>query len=136
MELHDDQPLLDECRAVRRELVLPFPRDEAWPLLGDPAELETWYAEDVDLEIAEGARGTLRLAEGERDVLVDEVVPGRRLTLHLHDPADPDGDTLVELTLDDDVEGTRLVVVELPLRALPTVPAGPPATPQLSAAVR
>src|SRR5689334_19045129 len=64
MELHDDQPLLDECRAVRRELVLPFPRDEAWPLLGDPAELETWYAEDVDLEIAEGARGTLRLAEG------------------------------------------------------------------------
>jgi len=136
MELHDDQSLVEECRAVRRELVLPFPRDEAWPLLGDPAELETWYADEVDLEIAEGARGTLRLTEGERDALVEEVVPGRRLTLRLRDPADPRADTLVELTLDDDAAGTRLVVVELPLHALPPVPAGPPAAPQLSAAVR
>jgi uncharacterized protein YndB with AHSA1/START domain len=136
MELHDDRSLVEECRAVRRELVLPFPRDEAWPLLGDPAELETWYAEEVDLEIAAGARGTLRLAEGERDAVVEEVVPGRRLSLRLHDRHDPDADTLVELTLDDADGGTRLVVVELPLRALPAAPAAPPATPQLAAALR
>jgi uncharacterized protein YndB with AHSA1/START domain len=136
MELHDDRSLVEECLAVRRELALPFPREEAWPLLGDPAELETWYADEVDLEIAEGARGTVRLAEGGRDAVVEEVVPGRRLTLRLHDRDDPAADTLVELTLDDVEEGTRLVVVELPLRALPAAPAAPPATPQLSAALR
>jgi uncharacterized protein YndB with AHSA1/START domain len=136
MELHEDRTLIDECHAVRRELVLPFPRDEAWPLLGEPEELETWYAEHVDLEIAEGARGSVRLAEGERDAVVEEVVPGRRLALRLHDPDDPAADTLVELTLDDVADGTRLVVVELPLRALPAPPASPPAAPQLAAALR
>jgi uncharacterized protein YndB with AHSA1/START domain len=136
MELHDDRSLVEECLAVRRELVLPFPRDEAWPLLGEPEELETWYAEEVDLEIREGARGTVRLAEGERDAVVEEVVPGRRLALRLADPDDPDAGTLVELTLDDVADGTRLVVVELPLRALPAAPAAPPATPQLSAVLR
>jgi uncharacterized protein YndB with AHSA1/START domain len=136
MELHDDRSLVEECLAVRRELLLPFPREEAWPLLGDPAELETWYAEQVDLEIAEGARGTVRLAEGEREAVVEEVVPGRRLALRLHDADDPAAGTLVELTLDDVEDGTRLVVVELPLHALPAVPASPPAAPQLSAALR
>jgi uncharacterized protein YndB with AHSA1/START domain len=136
MELHDDRSLADECLAVRRELTLPFPREEAWPLLAEPEELETWYAEAVDLAIAEGARGTVRLAEGERAATVEEVVRGRRVALRLEDPADPDTATLVELTLDDVEGGTRLVVVELPLLALPSVPATPPAAPQLSAASR
>ena len=39
MELHNEPSLAEECLAVRRELVLPFTREEAWPLLGDRAEL-------------------------------------------------------------------------------------------------
>jgi uncharacterized protein YndB with AHSA1/START domain len=136
MELHDDRSLAEECLAVRRELTLPFPREEAWPLLAEPEELETWYAESVDLAIAEGERGTIRLAEGEREAVVEEVLPGRRVALRLTDAGDPATATLVELTLDDVEDGTRLVVVELPLLALPAVPATPPAAPQLSAAGR
>ena len=134
MELHNEPTLAEECLAVRRELVLPFTREEAWPLLGDAAELETWFAEEVSFAIEEGAGGTIRADEGERVAVVDEVVPGRRVTFRWWDPAEPASETLVELTLDDVPEGTRLVVVELPVRSLPVVPAGPSGGPQLAAA--
>ncbi len=38
------------------------------------------------------------------------------------------------MTLDDVAEGTRLVVVELPVQSLPAAPAGPGGGPQLAAA--
>jgi uncharacterized protein YndB with AHSA1/START domain len=134
MELHNESTLADECLAVRRELVLPFTREEAWPLLGDPAELETWFADEVGLEIEQGASGPVRVAEGERFAVVEEVVEGRRISFRWWDPAEPDAETLVEMTLDDVADGTRLVVVELPVQSLPVAPAGPGAGPQLAAA--
>ena len=134
MELHNEPSLAEECLAVRRELLLPFTREEAWPLLGDAAELETWFAEEVSFAVEEGAGGSIRVDEGERVAVVDEVVPGRRVTFRWWDPAEPASETLVELTLDDVPEGTRLVVVELPVRSLPAVPSGPSGGPQLVAA--
>ena len=134
MELHNEPSLAEECLAVRRELVLPFTREEAWPLLGDRAELETWFADEVSFDIEEGAGGTVRTEEGERVAVVEEVVPGRRVTFRWRDPAEPESETLVDLTLDDVPEGTRLVVVELPVRSLPVAPAAPSGGPQLVAA--
>jgi uncharacterized protein YndB with AHSA1/START domain len=134
MELHNEPSLAEECLAVRRELVLPFTREEAWPLLGDPAELETWFADEVGFAIEEGASGTVRVDEGERIAVVEEVEPGRRVSFRWWDPAEPEAETLVDLTLDDVPEGTRLVVVELPVRSLPVAPAAPSGGPQLVAA--
>ena len=133
MELHNDPTLAEEYLAVRRELVLPFTREEAWPLLGDPAELETWFADEVGFEVEEGASGPVRVAEGERFAVVEEVVEGRRISFRWWDPAEPDNETLVEMTLDDVADGTRLVVVELPVQSLPAAPAGPGGGPQLAA---
>jgi uncharacterized protein YndB with AHSA1/START domain len=113
MELHE------EMGAVRRETVLDAPRETVWELVADPGGLQTWLADDVDLDaVAEGERRTVR-EDGElRHVTVEEVEPGRRVALSW---CAPDGDpSLVELTLDD-VDGgarTRLVVVELPLVTL------------------
>jgi uncharacterized protein YndB with AHSA1/START domain len=113
MELHE------EMSAVRRETVLDAPRDAVWELVADPAGLQTWLADDVDLAtVAEGEQGTVH-EDGElRHVTVEEVDPGRRVALSWCPPGgDP---SLVELTLDDVDDGarTRLVVVELPLVTL------------------
>ena len=102
---------------VRREIVLPVERDAAWELLSDPRELETWLADEVDLEIEPGAEGTVRWDHGEeRDAVVEEVADGRRLALRWWTAGGDGTDaTVVELTLDDHDDGTLLVVVELPL---------------------
>jgi uncharacterized protein YndB with AHSA1/START domain len=109
-----------EDAAVRREIVLPVDRQTAWSALTDPEELATWLADEVELEIEPGAEGSLRWADGERcPVVVEEVVERRRIVLRC---AEVDGpETLVEFVLDDMPEGTRLVVVELPVVQLEVV---------------
>jgi uncharacterized protein YndB with AHSA1/START domain len=118
--------LQDELGAVRRERVLPATRDAAWELLADPRELEGWLADDVELdEVREGAEGVLRWDGGdERRVVVEEVVPGRRIGMRWED--DGGGpDTLVEVTLDDDPDGDATIVrvVEIPLLAVRAIAA-------------
>src|SRR5437764_6479656 len=106
--------------AVRREVILPVDRDTAWAALADPAELATWLANEVELEIEAGARGWLRWEEGERHpAMVEEVVEHRRIVLRWSEENGPE--TLVEMVLDDVDEGTRLVVLELPVAQLEAV---------------
>ena len=114
MELHE------EMGAVRRETVLDAPRDAVWSLVANPEGLETWLADDVDLDAIEpGASGTVTEAGELRHVTIEEVEDGRRVALSWCAPGgDP---TLVELTLDDaddEATTTRMVVVELPLVTL------------------
>jgi uncharacterized protein YndB with AHSA1/START domain len=107
MKLHND--------VVRRVLTLEVDRLCAWEALADPRRLEAWFAREVDLEIAEGATGTVTDHDGTvRVVVVEEVLPGRRLALRWSAGDGPA--SVVELTLDDTDDGrTRLVVVEVPL---------------------
>jgi uncharacterized protein YndB with AHSA1/START domain len=107
MELHEE--------IVRRDIALDVDRDTAWEALADPRRLEAWLAESVDLEISEGAEGTITDHDGTvRDAVVDEVVPGRRLALRWAAPEQEP--TIVELTLDDTEDGrAHLVVVEIPV---------------------
>jgi uncharacterized protein YndB with AHSA1/START domain len=106
--------------AVRREVILPVDRETAWAALADPAELATWLADEVELEVEAGAQGWLRSEEGERHpAMVEEVVEYRRIVLRWSEENGPE--TLVELVLDDVPEGTRLVVLELPVTQLEAV---------------
>jgi uncharacterized protein YndB with AHSA1/START domain len=103
--------------AVRREVILPVDRETAWAALADPSD---WLADEVELEIEAGARGWLRVQDGERhQVMVEEVVEHRRIVLRWSHENGPE--TLVELVLDDVPEGTRLVVLELPVVHLEAV---------------
>jgi uncharacterized protein YndB with AHSA1/START domain len=105
---------------VRREVVLPVDRETAWAALADPRELATWLADEVDLDIEAGARGWLRWEGGERrPATVEEVVLRRRIVLRWSESDGPE--TLVELVLDDVPEGTRLVVLEVPVVQLEAV---------------
>jgi uncharacterized protein YndB with AHSA1/START domain len=111
MELHE------ELGAVRREIVLPVDRERAWELV---SELEGWLADEADVHLEPGAEGTVTFEDGSRrHVAVEEVEAERRVALCWWSH---DGDrALVELTLDDVAEGTRLTVVELPLQTLRAV---------------
>jgi uncharacterized protein YndB with AHSA1/START domain len=93
---------------IEREIVFPVEADEVWQALTDPAELEQWFANDVDLDAEEGGSGVFRWDDGEeRRATVREVVPGERLVLDW----DEDGGC-VEFELVPDEDGTRLTVRE------------------------
>lgn len=92
---------------VKREIILPSPREEVWEALTDPERLEDWFANEVEVDLREGGDATFRWSNGEeRHATFTEVEPERRLAFEW----DEDGE--VEFTLDDDAEGTRLTVVE------------------------
>src|SRR3954466_8950021 len=88
---------------VNREVVLPVPRERAWELVTEPAELETWLADEVDFEPEEGA--PIRTAEaGEvREGVVEHVAPEERIVFSW-------GESVVEWILEDHPRGTRFVV--------------------------
>jgi uncharacterized protein YndB with AHSA1/START domain len=90
---------------VNREVVLPVPRERAWELVTEPAELETWLAEEVEFEAAEGA--PVRTEEdGEvREGVVEEVADEERIVFLW-------GGSRVEWRLEDHPGGTRFVVTE------------------------
>jgi len=92
---------------IRKEIVLPATRDDVWDALTDEDRLEEWFANDVELDLRPGGGASFRWSNGEeRHATVTEVEPERRLAF------DWEGEGSVEFTLDDDVDGTRLVVVE------------------------
>jgi uncharacterized protein YndB with AHSA1/START domain len=112
--------------AVRREVLLDAPVDEVWRALADDAGLAGWLADEVDLDVAPGATGTVRDAGGPlRPVRVDEVREGRGLSLVWSDEAEVE--TLVDIALtpadapDAGRGRTRVVVVELPVVAVSAV---------------
>jgi uncharacterized protein YndB with AHSA1/START domain len=92
---------------IRREIVLPAPREEVWEALTEPERLADWFANDVDLDLRPGGGASFRWSNGEqRTATVTEVEPERRLAFAWDDEGE------VAFTLDDDAEGTRLTVVE------------------------
>ena len=92
---------------VRRVVVLPAEREEVWSALTDPARLEEWFANEVELDARPGGAGVFRWDNGEeRRAVVERVEPEERLELALED------DGTVAFTLEDDPDGTRLTVVE------------------------
>src|SRR3954468_24335563 len=92
---------------TRKEIVLPATRDDVWEALTDEDRLEDWFANDVELDLRPGGGASFRWSNGEeRHATVTEVEPERRLSF------DWDAEGSFEFTLDDDADGTRLVVVE------------------------
>jgi uncharacterized protein YndB with AHSA1/START domain len=92
---------------IRKEIVLPSPREEVWEALTDPERLEDWFANEVDLDLRPGGGASFRWDNGEeRHATVTEVDPERRLTFEWEDEGE------VVFTLADDVDGTLLTVVE------------------------
>ena len=66
---------------ARSEVSIDAPCAQVWDALVDPAALAAWFGAEVELEAREGAPVRFRFPDGsERRGLVQDVVPGRRLT--------------------------------------------------------
>jgi uncharacterized protein YndB with AHSA1/START domain len=96
---------------VTRELLLEdLDPDQAWDAV---VAMETWLAEEADLDLEPGAEGRFRLDDGsERRALVEEVDPGRTLSWWWWSDEADDLGTRVEVRLVEAISGTRVVVVE------------------------
>ena len=86
---------------VNREVVLPVPRERAWELITEPAELEEWLGDDVEFE----AEVDAPLRVDEREGVVEQVDDGERIVFRW-------GDSRVEWQLEDHPAGTRFTVTE------------------------
>src|SRR5919202_4594320 len=101
--------------SVRREIVFPEPRESVWLALTEAERVEEWFANEVELDVRPGGSGVFRWGDGSvREATVEEVDPERRLGFRWRDAEHDEPETIVELTLEDDPGGTRLVVVEAP----------------------
>src|SRR3954452_16610929 len=91
---------------VNREVVLPVPRERAWELITEPAELEGWLVDEVEFEPEEDAPVRVAWDTGEeREGVVEEVADGERIVFRW-------GDSRVEWALEDAPGGTRFLVTE------------------------
>ena len=97
---------------VERETVLEVDPEDAWAAISEQSWLESWLAEEVELEAKEGAPARFVVDGEERHGVVREVEPGRRIAFTWRAPEEPA--TLVELTLTPlgPDSGVRLTVVE------------------------
>jgi len=107
---------------VRREVILPASRQEAWAALTRSEELSAWF--EADVEIDPHPRGTLaiRFPDGTtRTGAVLAADPPYRLVLVWEEARDAGGleaqASRVEFTLHTVDEGTLLTVIETPLPA-------------------
>jgi uncharacterized protein YndB with AHSA1/START domain len=92
---------------IRREIVLPAPREEVWEALTEAEQLEDWFANEVELDPRPGGSGLFRWDNGEeRRAVVETVEPEERIVLRWED------DGLVDLRLEDAEAGTRVLVRE------------------------
>ena len=62
---------------IERDVLLPVPRERAWELITEPAELEEWLADDVEFEPEEDAPVRVAWDSGEeREGVVEEFCEG------------------------------------------------------------
>jgi uncharacterized protein YndB with AHSA1/START domain len=100
---------------VTRELLLPADTEEVWEALTNAERLEDWFANDVELDLVPGGTGRFRWGSGEvRRAVVEEVEEERRLSLRWWDEEAPEENSVVTITLEQEDEGTRVVVTESP----------------------
>ena len=98
-------------RRVKRETILEASSSEVWQALTDERLLGEWLAQEAELDPVPGGRASFRFADGEeREGTVLEIQEERLLAFSWARPGE--SGSVVELSLEPAVGGTRLVVVE------------------------
>jgi uncharacterized protein YndB with AHSA1/START domain len=97
-------------RRVERDRVIDAPADEVWEALTEASLLSEWLGDEVELDPREGGELSVRTGSEERRGGVAWVEEGRELAFTWSRDGDPP--SLVELSLEPAVAGTRVRVVE------------------------
>jgi uncharacterized protein YndB with AHSA1/START domain len=112
--------------SVEREILIEASPEVVWGVITEPQQISRWFSDEADLEGRVGANGTLTWKPGGRGgrkeselivpIRVVEAEPFRRFSFRWNHPqgAGPDegNSALVEFSLAEEANGTRLRVVE------------------------
>ena len=108
---------------IEREIVIDAPVEVVWHTITVPDQMRLWFADQVELEVAPGARGHMGFGAQGGPVLVETVEPPTRFSFRWNSPAGEEATAanslLVEFTLADEGGRTHLRVVESGLGRLP-----------------
>jgi uncharacterized protein YndB with AHSA1/START domain len=108
---------------IEREIVIDAPVEVVWRTITEPDQISLWFADKVELEVKPGARGYMGFGEQGGPVIVETVDPPTRFSFRWNPPAGEEpaagNSLLVEFTLVEEAEHTRLRVVESGLNRLP-----------------
>lgn len=112
---------------IERVLTLPVPRERVWAALTEPDQMAQWFGNRAEFALHPGAAALFGWEEhGTEPGRIEAVEPPRRFAFrwrpYRSDPAlsfDNAPGTLVEFTLDEVPEGTRLTLVESGFASLP-----------------
>jgi uncharacterized protein YndB with AHSA1/START domain len=119
---------------IEREIQIDAPIDVVWSVLTEPEQVTQWFSDSAELELRPGADGTLTFRgsrKGSRpddspemvvNLRVERVEPPRHFSFRWDYPrgVEPDESNapLVEFTLAEDGDGTKLTLVESGLKRL------------------
>jgi uncharacterized protein YndB with AHSA1/START domain len=100
-------------QSVERQVTLPTELEQAWELVTRPEDLAAWLGAEVHLDPTVGATGAVLDHDGTaRQLVVEQVEPGRRLAWRWWRDDAPDEPSRVEITLAPTDGGTAVRVVE------------------------
>jgi uncharacterized protein YndB with AHSA1/START domain len=113
---------------IEREIRIDAPIDVVWSVLTEPEQITQWFSDSAELDLRPRAHGTLTFRgsrkgsrpddspEGIVNLRVERIEPLRRFSFRWDYPrgVEPDESNapLVEFTLAEDGDGTRLTLVE------------------------
>ena len=112
--------------SVEREILVEASPEVLWGVITEPGQISRWFSDDADVDGRAGADGTLTWRPGGRGgdkdadtivpILVVEAEPFRRFSFRWNHPAgggpDESNSALVEFSLTEEANGTRLRVLE------------------------
>lgn len=112
--------------SIEREILIEASPEVVWGVITEPEQISRWFSDEADVEARVGAQGTLTWRPGGRGgkkeldstvpIWVVEAEPFRRFSFRWNHPegAEPDehNSALVEFSLVEEADGTRLRVVE------------------------
>jgi uncharacterized protein YndB with AHSA1/START domain len=108
---------------IEREILIDAPLESVWAIVTEPQHVGTWFSNSAEIELRPGGTATLTWEEhGSAHARVEKVEPPHRFSFRWARPmgAEPreGNSTLVEFSLSEEGDGTRLRVVESGFQAL------------------
>jgi uncharacterized protein YndB with AHSA1/START domain len=121
MKLRDDAPANqadEQAPWVERETLVEASPEEVWEALTDEDRLEEWLAPDVELDPVEGGEIAVRDGDDHRMGTVETMEESERFAFTWSRPGE--GESFVEFTIEALPDGSRVTVVETPIRSAAT----------------
>jgi hypothetical protein len=101
---------MDESLIVRRDIDLDLPADDLWTVV--TGGWEEWLVDAADVTVEPGGAGVVRDDDEDREVRIDEVVDGERVSFEWWPASRPQDRSAVELVVLPTPAGAVLRITE------------------------